>query len=152
MKDFEQETSKACAIYGRTAVSNPVALEAQIATCRAKAHENEWTCDRRYIFGDDGVSSNSRLCDRRGLSALFASLTNRGDRVHYLLISDLNRLSRNVSEILAMIDALTQIGVTVYAVDNSLDMSLPASMMWVELNHTLAQTTVASKAHAFWRV
>lgn len=123
MDELKQEKSMVCAVYARSAMSNPSAIELQIERCREAAHKLGWVVDERYIFTDDGVSSDKRMHERRGLGALIAAAVSETPRFDYLLIADLARLNRDVGEGVKMIEAFAQWGVTVYLVDPALDTS-----------------------------
>jgi DNA invertase Pin-like site-specific DNA recombinase len=123
MDELRQEKSMVCAVYARSAVSNPSAIELQIEKCREAAHKRGWVVDERYTFTDDGVSGHKPMRERRGLGALIATAVSETPRFDYLLIEDFARLNRHVGEGVKMIEAFAQWGVTVYFVDPALDAS-----------------------------
>lgn len=116
-------------------------LDAQEELIKAYCRSNHLTLTA--VFRDDGESSYS--FDRPDYQALEKFIREHKGQVHYLIIKDHDRFSRNISEALAKITALEKkFGVKVIAVDEpiSIDTSDPGTFLnrafkYLMANHEL---------------
>ena len=120
------ESIKKCAVYVRAATdcAREESCEYQERACRSAAEEKRWLIQEDFIFRD-ACSSGLRTKGRGGLDAMFQALERRPVPFDILLMSRLDRLSRNFLHMLDIVECLASHGVAVYSVEESLDPSKP---------------------------
>ena len=117
-----------CAVYARTAScferARDSAADEQIALCKDTAHKRGWTVVEDCVRADVGISGNT-MVGRRGLSELLALAGTRPRPFDMLICESTDRLARNLSITVPILDALTNNGVTVHFVAQNLGTADP---------------------------
>jgi DNA invertase Pin-like site-specific DNA recombinase len=98
------------AIYCRTATGG--AIQTQLQACQAFAQQHGYLVPESYVCLDNGYSG-VRL-DRPGLQRLRVLIRTRA--IHAVIVSDLARLSRTVSDQLLLADECDAAEITVHTV------------------------------------
>jgi DNA invertase Pin-like site-specific DNA recombinase len=123
MKSKKSNQPKICALYARTAQSDPSRIQSQLEACRAAAAKRGWIVDERYVRTDNGAGGTKGIGERPGLGALMAAVVSRNRPFDCLFIEGLDRLSRSITSTKEIITTLALWGVTVHVVDPPLDTS-----------------------------
>ena len=114
-----------CGIYARcaTTIRNERAVGKQIDECRRVAREKGWLVSSGHIWSDEGTSGTS-LAGRTGLQELLILAQTEPRPFEVLLCESVSRLSRNLSDILAIQDTLRRNGIQLSFVDDELRSSI----------------------------
>lgn len=104
-----------CAIYARacTQRAGQSSADEQIALCRDAAHKAGWTVVEECVRADVGKSGIT-MDGRRGLQELMALAGTKPRPFHTLICESTDRLSRDLSITVPILDALNNDGVNVY--------------------------------------
>ena len=116
------EQQKRVAMYARSATSEiKSALASQIEQCRAYSQEHGYTVDEQYISSE--VSSGKADYRQRPhlgeILRLVAESTPEQRLFDMLLVSSVDRLSRDQAQAVAIIEELRRHGITVECVDRA---------------------------------
>jgi len=105
-------TTVRCGIYARCAVMlhDEAAVGKQIAECRRVARETGWLVASGCIRSDAGTSRTS-IAGRPGLQALRAVAETKARPFDVLCCESISRMSRNLSDVLAIEDTLRRNGI-----------------------------------------
>lgn len=109
MHSNDTATPKACAIYARTAVNEPGAIERQIALCAERA--GALSLEVHHLYADRGVSG---LEIGPNMQVLLEHAGHGG--IEWLMVRDLDRLSRNPSLLAFILAELSSFGIQVEVV------------------------------------
>jgi len=127
MKNATQEENAnpqvRCAIYARSATgaAGSIAIENQIRSCREFAESKGWQVMNSLIHVDAQVSGLTNA-GRNGLAILEAAFSSSPHPIDYVLIEQPSRLSRNLSDLLAIVeDWRLRFGVDFYFVVSKVD-------------------------------
>lgn len=107
---------KTAAIYARCARRSASSITEQTSACARVAALHSLEVQDEQVFVDNG-SSSSTLDGRAGLSALREAL--KTEALSAVVVQDLSRLSRNVSDLLALLGEFEDRGVQVIAVESA---------------------------------
>ena len=112
-----------CASYqrGRTRTS----IHDQLCNCRDLAARKKWTFLPEFAFSGEG-RPGSTLASWEGLDRLLLEATKRPLQFDCVLVDDTARLSRNLAEVLTVVERLQSNGIFVYFVAQGLDSRAPA--------------------------
>lgn len=117
---MEREAPKRVATYRRVSTEEQVtggfSLDAQEAKLRAYIALNEWTFYRDYV--DPGVSG-STIADRPALQRLLADA--RARRFDVVLVYKLDRLSRNLGDLIAISKEFQALGIDLVSFNEKVD-------------------------------
>jgi DNA invertase Pin-like site-specific DNA recombinase len=106
MADNTAATPKACAIYARTALNEPGAIEHQIALCAERA--GALSMEVHHLYADRGVSG---LEIGPNMKVLLEHARHGG--IEWLMVKDLDRLSRNPALLAFILAELSSLGIQV---------------------------------------
>ena len=111
-----------CAIYTRYASvpQVPTFTDAQEKNCRAAAEQLGWTVLDGFVRSDRGISG-MKMDGRIGLNSLIEQAKNFPGTFDRVLVAEVSRLSRNFGDLLRVVEAFSQHGVSLYSVSQGLD-------------------------------
>jgi DNA invertase Pin-like site-specific DNA recombinase len=145
---MENETlkqQKICALYARSAQSDPARIQSQLEACRAAVTKYGWKVDENYVHSDDGVSGIGGIADRPGLGALLAAAVGGNHPFDCLFIKSLDRLSRSITAAKKIITSLAQWGVTVHVVDPPFDTSKNSALFVLNILDAIQEVSRTTK-------
>lgn len=125
-----REKEAACVIYCRVSVheETSLSLESQQQRCEAMAAARGWSVAK--VLSDDGLSGG-RMDDRPGLQEALTLVKRRDAAV--LLVADLSRLSRSVSDTLVILKMLESKDASLVAVREGIDTGSSMGKMLTKL-------------------
>jgi site-specific DNA recombinase len=111
-----------CAIFGRSASSHQSAasLDNQIRECSRYAKQKGWRVMKAFVRACAGVSGRS-LADCKCLQSLLQAAKGNPRPFDCVLVTDVSRLGRNLSDVLKLTEILRTYGVSVHSVDGHLN-------------------------------
>jgi site-specific DNA recombinase len=95
-------------------------LDNQTSVINKKCNYEEW--EVKQIFHDKGISGAS-MDKRDGVKALLKYV--KSNKVDYLVVYKVSRLSRKISDVVAIADYLEKAGVKLIAIEDNIDTSTP---------------------------
>ncbi|MGR6904574.1 recombinase family protein [Lysinibacillus sp. BSL11] len=95
-------------------------LDNQQSVINKKCNYEEW--EVKQIFHDKGISGAS-MDKRDGIKALLKYV--KSNKVDYLVVYKVSRLSRKISDVVAIADYLEKAGVKLIAIEDNIDTSTP---------------------------
>ena len=110
-----------CAIYARSATApNAESIQVQIRDCREAAATKGWDVLDELIEVDEG-KSGSTLVGRTGLQTPLTLATHNPRPFDCILVSDLARLGRSLTDLCITTEMLQWYGVYLYFADSGVD-------------------------------
>lgn len=97
------------AIFARVSTTDRQTTERQVNDLRALCANNAWTVVETITEQVSGAKANS---DRAGVQALFDLARRRS--INKIVVTEISRIGRNVSESVQIIETLTACGVSLY--------------------------------------
>src|SRR5690349_13135209 len=122
-----------CAIYARYSsdLQRETSIEDQVRRCEEFAARNGWTIATKYA---DRAISGAAIANREQLQLMLRDSQRRPQPFDRVLIDDTSRLSRNLPEILTLIEQLKFHDIYVTAVVQGIDSAQDYSRQLFTLN------------------
>jgi site-specific DNA recombinase len=119
------------AIYTRSAIYDPTSLARQQESCRVVAAQHSWQVDD-LIFSDGGKPGLTQS-GREGFNSLLQMAAEQPRKFDYLLVESTDRLSRDMTAVIQIVDTLASHGVGVYFAAQRLDSRDPNFRLMVTI-------------------
>jgi DNA invertase Pin-like site-specific DNA recombinase len=120
------------AIYARSALDAGLSLAQQELYCRAAAADHSWQIDDGLVFRDTGKPGLTETA-REGLNSLLQMAAEQPRQFDYLLVESTDRLSRDMTAVIQIVDTLASHGVGVYFAAQRLDSRDPNFRLMVTI-------------------
>ncbi|MFP5228082.1 MAG: recombinase family protein [Acidobacteriota bacterium] len=120
------------AIYARFSsdLSHRASIEDQVSACTAAIADRfaEWELAEGATFTDVSISG-SRSSERPGFTALLEKAQEKAKPFDYVVMTDTDRLGRNLADVLECVETLDLYGIRVFFVNQMLDSAHPGFRM-----------------------
>lgn len=127
--------TKRALLYARCSTRKDQRPEVQVEELKRFAEARGWNVDPDHIIVDEGLSG--RNPNRPGLNKLMALARSR--KIDCILILKLDRLFRSLKHIVVTLEELSELGVQLVSVKESLDMTTSAGRLMIHLISSFAE-------------
>jgi site-specific DNA recombinase len=110
-----------CTAYARYSSDrqSPASIQDQLRKCRDFAERKEWDFEEERVFTDEALSGAGS--DRPGLLRLLDAASRVPRPFDVVLVDDTSRLSRNIGDVMRIVETLNFRGIRLVAVSQGID-------------------------------